>query len=170
MPFELCNAPSTFQRCMMAIFHDMIKKMMEVFMDDFSVFGNSFQTCLSHLEKMLKWCKDTNLCLNWEKSHFMVKEGIILSHKISKNGIEVNKAKVDVIAKLPHPTIVKGIRSFLGHAGFYRRFIKDFLKIARPMTHLLEKDTLFFFSKECVEAFQTLKRKLTEALILIAPD
>nr|GEX52210.1 hypothetical protein [Tanacetum cinerariifolium] len=84
--------------------------------------------------------------------------------------IEVDKAKVDVIAKLPHPTTVKGIRSFLGHAGFYRRFIQDFSKIARPMTHLLEKDTMFFFSKECVEAFQTLKRKLTEAPILVSPD
>nr|GFA60614.1 reverse transcriptase domain-containing protein [Tanacetum cinerariifolium] len=119
---------------------------------------------------MLKRSEDTNLCLNWEKSHFMVKEGMVLGHKISKNGIEVDKAKVNVIAKLPYPTTVKGIRSFLGHAGFYRRFIQDFSKIARPMTRLLEKDTPFFFSKECVEAFQTLKRKLTEALILIAPD
>ncbi|GJX45062.1 reverse transcriptase domain-containing protein [Tanacetum coccineum] len=115
-------------------------------------------------------CEDTNLCLNWEKSHFMVKEGIVLGHKISKNGIEVDKAKVDVIAKLPHPTTVKGVRSFLGHAGFYRRFIQDFSKIARPMTHLLEKETPFFFSKECIESFNTLKRKLTEAPILIAPD
>nr|GFA12797.1 retrovirus-related Pol polyprotein from transposon 17.6 [Tanacetum cinerariifolium] len=114
---------------------------MEVFMDDFS-----------------------------EKSHFMVKEGIVLGHKITKNGIEVDMAKVDVIAKLPHPTIFKGIRSFLGHAGFYRRFIQDFLKISRPMTRLLEKDTSFFFSKKFVESFQTLKRKLTEAPILITPD
>ncbi|GKA21768.1 transposon ty3-I gag-pol polyprotein [Tanacetum coccineum] len=102
---------------MMAIFHDMIEKTMEVFMDDFSVFGNSFSTCLSNLEKMLKRCEDTNLALNWEKIHFMVKEGIVLGHKISKKGIEVDKAKIDVIAKLPHPTIVKDIRSFLGHAG-----------------------------------------------------
>ncbi|GJW36685.1 reverse transcriptase domain-containing protein [Tanacetum coccineum] len=127
MPFGLCNAPGTFQRCMVAIFHDMIEKTMEVFMDDFS-----------------------------EKCHFMVKEGIVLGHKISKSGIEVDKAKVDVIAKLPHPTTVKGIRSFLGHAGFYRRFIQDFSKIARPMTHLLEKETPFIFSKECIEAFETL--------------
>ncbi|GJT36259.1 reverse transcriptase domain-containing protein [Tanacetum coccineum] len=170
MPFGLCNAPDTFQRCMMAIFHDMIEKTMEVFMDDFSVFGDSFSTCLSHLEKMLKRCEDTNLSLNWEKSHFMVKEGIVLGHKISKSGIEVDRAKVEVIAKLPHPTTVKGVRSFLGHAGFYRRFIQDFSKIARPMTHLLEKETPFFFSEECIESFNTLKRKLTEAPILIAPD
>ncbi|GJY25351.1 reverse transcriptase domain-containing protein, partial [Tanacetum coccineum] len=116
MPFGLCNAPGTFQRCMLAIFHDMVKKTMEVFMDDFLVFGNSFRNCLSHLDKMLKRCEDTKLCLNWENSHFMVKEGIVLGHKISKNGIEVDKAKVDVIAKLPHPTTVKGVRSFLGHA------------------------------------------------------
>ncbi|GJR10296.1 reverse transcriptase domain-containing protein [Tanacetum coccineum] len=170
MPFGLCNAPGTFQRCMMAIFHDMIEKMMEVFMDDFSVFGDSFSTCLSHLEKMLKRCEDTNLSLNWEKSHFMVKEGIVLGHKISKSGLEVDRAKVEVIAKLPHPTSVKGVRSFLGHAGFYRRFIQDFSKIARPMTHLLEKETPFFFSEECIDSFNTLKRKLTEAPILIAPD
>nr|GEV01491.1 reverse transcriptase domain-containing protein [Tanacetum cinerariifolium] len=170
MPFGLCNALGTFQRCMMAIFHDMIKKTMEVFMDDFLVFRNSFQTCLSHLEKMLKRCEDTNLCLNWEKSHFMVKEGIVLGHKILKEGIEVDKAKVDVITNLPHLTTVKGIRSFLGHAGFYRHFIKYFSKIARHMARLLKKDPPFFFSKECVEAFQTLKRKLTEAPILIAPD
>nr|GEZ84822.1 reverse transcriptase domain-containing protein [Tanacetum cinerariifolium] len=156
--------------CMMAIFHDMIEKTVEVFIDDFSVFGNSFQSCLSHLDQMLKRCEDTNLCLNWEKSHFMVKEGIILGHKISKQGIKVDKAKVDVITKLPHPTTVKGIRSFLGHAGFYRRFIKDFSKIARHMTRLLEKDAPFIFSPECVNAFRTLKTKLCEAPILIAPN
>nr|GEV47409.1 DNA-directed DNA polymerase [Tanacetum cinerariifolium] len=101
---------------------------------------------------------------------FYIMEGIVLSHKISKQGIEVENAKVDVITKLPHPTTVKGIRSFLGHAGFYRHIIKDFSKIARPMTRLLKKDTPFIFSKECVEAFQTLKRKLTKAPILIASD
>nr|GFB75486.1 reverse transcriptase domain-containing protein [Tanacetum cinerariifolium] len=91
-------------------------------------------------------------------------------HKISKSGIEVDRAKVDVIAKLPHPTTLKGVRSFLGHAGFYRRFIQDFSKIARPMTHLLEKETPFVFSKECIDAFNTLKKKLIEAPILVVPD
>ncbi|GJZ55554.1 reverse transcriptase domain-containing protein [Tanacetum coccineum] len=170
MPFGLCNALGTFQRCMMAIFHDMIKKTMEVFMDDFLVFRDSFDLCLSNLEKMLKRCEDTNLVLNWEKCHSMCREGIVLGHKISKSGIEVDRAKVDVIAKLPHPTTVKGVRSFLGHAGFYQRFIQDFSKIARPMTHLLEKETPFVFFKDCIDDFQTLKKKLTEAPILVNPD
>nr|GEZ70146.1 reverse transcriptase domain-containing protein [Tanacetum cinerariifolium] len=102
MPFGLCNAPGTFQRCIMAIFHDMIEQTMEVFMDDFSVFGNSSSTCLTNLEKMLKQCEDTKLALNWEKSHFMVKECIVLGHKISKNGIEVDKAKIKVILNYFH--------------------------------------------------------------------
>nr|GEV63196.1 reverse transcriptase domain-containing protein [Tanacetum cinerariifolium] len=108
MPFSLCNAHGTFQRCMMAIFHDMIKKTMEVFMDDFLVFDDSFSSCLSYLDTMPQRCQDINLVLNWEKCHFMVKEGIVLGHKISKSGIEVDRAKVDVIAKLPHLTSVKG--------------------------------------------------------------
>nr|GEU36161.1 reverse transcriptase domain-containing protein [Tanacetum cinerariifolium] len=108
MPFGLCNAPGTFHRCMLAIFHDMVEKTMEVYMDDFSVFGKSFETCLSRLDKMLQRCEDTKLCLNWEKSHFMVKKGIVLDNKISRNGIEIDKAKVDVINKLPHLTTVKG--------------------------------------------------------------
>nr|GFA29745.1 reverse transcriptase domain-containing protein [Tanacetum cinerariifolium] len=119
---------------------------------------------------MLKRYEDTKLALNWEKSHFMVKEGIVLGHKISKKGIEVDKAKIKVISKLPHPTTVKGIRSFLRHAGFYRRFIKDFSKISRPMTNLLEKNSPFILSNECIQAFRTLKDKLTEAPILIAPN
>nr|GEU37482.1 reverse transcriptase domain-containing protein [Tanacetum cinerariifolium] len=100
----------------------------------------------------------------------MVKEGIVLGHKIFKNGLEVDRAKVDVIAKLPLPTIGKGVRSFLGHASFYRRFTQDFFKIARPMTHLLKKETSFVFSKDCIDAFETLKKNLTEAPILVIPD
>ncbi|KAD3336831.1 hypothetical protein E3N88_32350 [Mikania micrantha] len=133
MPFGLCNAPATFQRCMVAILQDMIETSMEVFMDDFSVFGSSFDQCLINLEKMLRRCVETNLMLNWEKCHFMVTEGIVLGHKISRDGIQVDKAKIETISKLPPPTSVKAVRSFLGHAGFYRRFIKDFSKITRPI-------------------------------------
>ncbi|GJR24330.1 reverse transcriptase domain-containing protein [Tanacetum coccineum] len=91
------------------------------------------------------------------------------TYDLLRKGIKVDKAKVDVISKLPHPTTVKGIRSFLGHAGFYRRFIKDFSKISRPITHLLEKNTPFIFSKDCILSFQTLKksfRKLYSSLTL----
>ncbi|GJY61854.1 reverse transcriptase domain-containing protein [Tanacetum coccineum] len=112
MQFGLCNTPATFQRCMTAIFHDMVEDFLEVFMDDFSVF-----------------------------------EGIVLGHQISGKGIEVDKAKIDVITKLPYPSNVKGVRSFLGHAGFYRRFIKDFSMFSKPMTQLLMKDAKFDFSE-----------------------
>jgi len=102
-------------------------------MDDFSVFGSSFDLCWKNLDIVLKWCKETNLVLNWEKCHFMVTEWIVLGHKISSRGIEFDKAKVDVIGKLPPPVNVKGVRSFLGHAGFYRHFIKDFSKLPPPV-------------------------------------
>ncbi|GJR30634.1 reverse transcriptase domain-containing protein, partial [Tanacetum coccineum] len=113
MLFGLCNAPATFQRCMTVIFHDMVEDFKEVFMDDFSVFDNSFDSCLANLDRMLARCEETNLVRNWEKCHFMVKEGIVLGHKIFGAGIEVDIAKIDVIAKLPYPTNVKGVRSFL---------------------------------------------------------
>nr|KYP49358.1 Retrovirus-related Pol polyprotein from transposon 17.6 [Cajanus cajan] len=170
MPFGLCNAPATFQRCMLAIFAHLVEKCIEVFMDDFSVFGSSYDVCLENLELVLKRCIDTNLVLNWEKCHFMVQEGIVLGHKISARGIEVDKAKVDVIEKLPPPMNVKGVRSFLGHAGFYRRFIKDFYKIAKPLCTLLNKDQPFLFDEECMKAFLTLKNKLTTAPVIVAPD
>ncbi|GJS95459.1 reverse transcriptase domain-containing protein [Tanacetum coccineum] len=166
MPFGLCNAPAIFQRCMLAIFHDMIEETVKVFMDDFFVFGNSFDTCLNNLDKMLQRCKDAHFVLNWEKCHFMVKEGIMLGHKVSSAGLEFDKAKINVISKLPPPTNIKSIRSFLGHAGFYQRFIKDFSKIARPLTKLLEKDTPFEFDDECQEAFDSLKEKLTCAPVI----
>ncbi|GJU54040.1 reverse transcriptase domain-containing protein [Tanacetum coccineum] len=118
MPFGLCNAPATFQWCMLEIFHDMIEESVKVFMDDFFVFGNSFDTCLNNLDKMLQHCKDAHLVLNWEKCHFMVKEGIVIGHKVSSAGLEVDKAKIDVILKLPPPANIKGIRSFLKHAEF----------------------------------------------------
>ncbi|KAK1579822.1 hypothetical protein QYE76_018584, partial [Lolium multiflorum] len=145
MPFGLCNAPATFQRCMSAIFH-------------------------GFCEKIVERCEETNLVLNREKCHFMVNEGIVLGHKISERGIEVDRAKVEAIEKMPYPRDVKGIRSILGHAGFYRRFIKDFSKISKPLTNLLQKDVPFVFDDDCKEAFETLKKALTTAPIVEPPD
>ncbi|KAK1685672.1 hypothetical protein QYE76_046520 [Lolium multiflorum] len=145
MPFGLCNAPATFQRCMPAIFH-------------------------GFCESIVERCEETNLVLNWEKCHFMVNEGIVLGHKISERGIEVDRAKVEAIEKMPYPRDVKGIRSVLGHVGFYRRFIKDFSKISKPLTNLLQKDVPFVFDDDCKEAFETLKKALTTAPIVEPPD
>ncbi|KAM1376190.1 hypothetical protein ACFX2F_037958 [Malus domestica] len=170
MPFGLCNAPATFQRCMLAIFSDMVERFIEVFMDDFSVFGSSFDECLNHLSLVLQRCQETNLVLNWEKCQFMVKQGIVLGHVISSKGMEVDKAKIDIITKMAPPTTVKGVRSFLGHAGFYRRFIKNFSMITRPLCNLLAKDVAFHFDTACMDAFKTLKQELTSAPIIMAPD
>ncbi|KAL6347406.1 hypothetical protein AAG906_018616 [Vitis piasezkii] len=170
MPFGLCNAPATFQRCMLSIFSDMVERIMEVFMDDITVYGTSFEDCLSHLEDVLKRCIEKDLVLNWEKCHFMVNQGIVLGHIISKKGIEVDRAKVELIVKLPPPTNVKGIRQFLGHAGFYRRFIKDFSKIAKPLCELLVKDAKFEWDDKCQRSFELLKQFLTSAPIVRAPN
>jgi hypothetical protein len=98
----------------------MVERFLEIFMDDFSVFGSTFTECLHHLTLVLVRCEEKNLMLNWEKCHFMVKQGIVLRHVISQRGIDVDKAKVDLISKLPPPRTVKKVRSFLGHAGFYQ--------------------------------------------------
>jgi hypothetical protein len=124
---------------MMAVFSEFIEEIVEVFLDDFSVYGKTFADCLANLDKVLTRCGEVDLVLNWEKCHFMVKQGIVLGHVISEKGIEVDKAKVEAVEKLPPPTDIKSLRSFLGHAGFYRRFIKDFSKITKLLTNLLQK-------------------------------
>ena len=170
MPFGLCNAPGTFQRCMVSIFSEYIENFIEVFMDDFTVHGDDFDACLNHLSLVLDRCVDTNLVLNSEKCHFMVEQGIVLGHIVSSRGIEVDKAKIEVIQSLPYPTNVREVRSFLGHAGFYRRFIKDFSKISAPLCELLKKEMGFEFTTYCRSAFDDLKARLTSAPIIQAPD
>jgi hypothetical protein len=148
------NAPSSFQRCMMSIFSDMIEEIREVFMDDFSVYGKTFDDCLENMDKVLQRCE---VVLNWEKCHFMVREGIVLGHLIFERGIEVDLAKIEVIEQLPPPVNVKGTTTI---AGFYRRFIKKFSHIARPLTNLLAKYVPFDFDDACLKSFETLKMLL----------
>ena len=170
MPFGLCNAPATFQRCMMSMFSYLVEEVMEIFIDDFTVYGSSFEHCLQNLGIVLHRCQDKNLALNWEKCHFMVTEGIVLGHRISAAGLEVDQIKISIIKTLLPPTTVKGIRSFLGHAGFSRRFIRDFSKIARPLCILLEKDAKFNFDESCQCLFEEIKYRLVEAPIMAKPD
>ncbi|KAL1568769.1 hypothetical protein AAHA92_00341 [Salvia divinorum] len=138
LPFRLCNAPGTFQRCTISIFSDLLEDCIEIFMDDFTVYGDIFEKCLHNLDLVLERCRKKNL--------------------------------VEVIAKLPHPTNQKEIRGFLGHAGFYRRFIKDFAKIAQPLTRLLQNEVEFDFNDACKKAFQLLKERLITAPIIRSPD
>ena len=155
---------------MMSMFLDLVEDAMEIFMDEFLVYGSSFEKCLENLETVLQRCQDKNLDLNWEKCHFMVTEGIVLSHKNSTVGLEVDQAMVSIIKTLLSPTTVKGIRSFLGHAGFYKRFIKDFSKISRPLCRLLEKYAKFDFDELCKAAFDEIKSRLVITPIMVTPD
>ncbi|CAM8931903.1 unnamed protein product [Rhodiola kirilowii] len=170
MSFGLCNAPGTFQRVVMSIFSELIRDCVEVFTDDFTVYGNTFDECLLNVGRVLARCEETNLVLNYEKCHFMVTHGIVLRHVVSSEGIEVDKAKIDLMLSLPYPTDQRGVRSFVGHAGFYHRFLKDFSKRALPLSRLLQKDVPFEFTEECKAAFNDLKAALTSAPIIQAPD
>ena len=139
-------------------------------MNDFTVYGNSFDQFLHHLMKVMKRCIDMNLVLNYEKYHFMVKEGIVLGHVVSSRSIEVDKVNVDLITSLPYPTNIREICSFLGYAGFYRRFIKDFSKIVQPLSRLLQKEVAFHFGDDCKLAFDKLKTMLTTPPIIQPPN
>ncbi|KAL1203436.1 putative mitochondrial protein [Cardamine amara subsp. amara] len=154
----------------MSIFTDMIEDYMEVFMEDFSVYGSSFKVCLNNLCKILARCEEKHLVINWEKYHFMVRDGIALGHHVSEIWIEVDRTKIEVITGLQPPDCVKSVRSFLGHAGFYIRFIKDFSKIVRPLTAFLCKDVKFEFTDEWLAAFEQIKRALISAPIVQPPD
>jgi len=142
---------------MISIFFDLVEQCLKIFMDDFSVHGDAFEVCLFKLGKVLTRYRDKDLTLSWGKCHFIVKREIVLGHIISSEGIEVDKAKVDLNANLPLLTCVKDIRYFLGHASFYWRFIKDFSRVTKPLSSLLAKDTPFYFSKEYELAFTKLK-------------
>ena len=139
-------------------------------MDDITINGGSFEECLINLETVLHRWIEKNLVLNWEKCHFMVNQGIMMGHIISNRGIEVDKAKFELISKLPFPTNVKTVRKFLRHAGFYRRLIKDFSKIFKPLYKLLEKDAKFAWDENCQGSFEKLKTYMTTAPIVRTPN
>jgi hypothetical protein len=148
----------------------MIEEIMGVCMNDFLVYGKTFDQCLENLDKVLQRCQEKDLVHNWEKCHFMVREGIIIGHLVFEGGIEVGKDKIEVIKQLPPLVNMKGIRSFLGHAGFYRCFIKNLLQISRPLMNLLAKDAPFEFTNECLNSFHNLKKALISAPIIQPPD
>ena len=170
LPFGLCNAPATFQRAVISIFADISHNCMEIYMDDFTTFGVTFEEAMINIEKVLVRCQEHNLALNSEKCFMLMQEGVVLGHFISVAGIQVDPAKVEVIQTLPIPTKLKDIRSFMGHAGYYMHFIKDSSKIASPLYKFLTKEAQFNWTPECDEAFLQLKQLLTTTPILQGPD
>jgi len=170
LPFGLCNAPATFQRAVIGIFSDMLNDSLEIFMDDFTPYGVTFEDALQNLEKVLKQCIEAHLALSTEKCNMMMNQGIVLGHFISFLGIQVDPAKIQVIQTLPIPKTQTDVRSFLGHAGYYRRFIKNFSKIASPLFVLLTKNAEFKWTDDFEKAFNELKHQLSTAPILRGPD
>jgi hypothetical protein len=168
--FGLCNAPATFQRAVLGIFADLIHECVEIYMDDFSVYGDSFSKALHNLEKVLIRCRESNVALSHKKCKMMSQQGIVLGHHVSSSGIKVDPTKIKVIMDLPAPHSPKEVRSFLGHAGYYRRFIENFTKIVAPMYKLLAKDTNFLWDAQCQVAFEILKEKLSTTPVLRGPD
>lgn len=166
LPFELCNSPATFQRVVLRIFLDLIPACVEMNMDDFIVYGDSFDEALENLEKVLIRCKETNIFLAHEKCFMTFNEGIVLGHHISGDGIKVDSSKVEVISKLSVPNYQQDVRIFLGFTGYYRIFIENFTKIETPLFKLLTKDYEFNWNFDCQAAFETLKKRISEAPIL----
>ena len=156
----------------MAIFCDLIRESLEVFVDDFSIFRPSFDMCLEHLTRILDVCVKKHLVLSWGKSHFMVREGIVLGHLVSSKGLVVDKAKVEVIQDLALPKLIRELRSFpkLGMSAFIVIFLKDFSKFLKPLTSLLCKEKDFIIEEEGKHAFMQLKKSLVEAPILQSPN
>jgi len=132
---------------MMSIFSDYVERIIEFFIDDFTVYGDSFDKCLENLSLGLKRYIVTNLVLNYEKCYFMVEQEIVFRHVMSSHGLEVDKAKINVISSLSYSLYVREVRSFLGHTGFYRCFIKDFYKITSQLCKLLAKKMDFVFDQ-----------------------
>lgn len=168
--FGICNAPATFQRAVLGIFSNLTHDCVEVFMDDFLVYGETFQEDLDNLAKVLKRCQETNLALSHEKCRMILTKGVVLGHIISQARIEVDPTKISVFSSLSPPKNQKEVRSFLGHVGYYRRFIKYFTKIFAPLFKLLVKNVNFIWEDSYQNAFEDLKLRLSETPILRGPN
>ena len=170
LPFGLCNTPATFQRAVLSIFSELVHDAIEIYMDDFTPYGSDFQEALPNLGKVLNKCIEMNVSLSLKKCDFFMTEGTVLGHAISQQGPQVDPKKIAIIRRVPPPQKVRDIISFLGLAGYCRRFIQDFSKITSPLFGLLGKDVEFIWSKNCQEALDTLKSKLVIAAILRGPN
>ena len=151
---------------MVSIFSEYVEKIIEVFMDDFSVYGDSFDDYFDNLKLILTRCIENNLMLNWKKYHFIIDYEIVLDHVVLFKSIKIDKSKIDIVYALPYPISMREVHSFLEHTSFYHRFIKNFAKIGVPLFNLLQKEVTFEFNDECRMAFDKLKELLASPPII----
>ena len=170
MPFGLTNAPTAFMDLMQRIFKKYLDQFVVIFIDDILVYSKTREDHAKHLEIVLQVLREHKLYAKFNKCEFWLEEISFLGHRISKNGIAVDPTKVEAVTLWKQPENPTEIRSFLGLAGYYRRFIKDFSKIAGPMTELTKKNHKFIWSPKCEASFQELKRRLTTAPVLALPE
>jgi hypothetical protein len=170
MSFGLTNAPAHFMYLMNSVFMSELDKFIVVFIDDILIYSKSTEDHEEHLRVVLQWLRDHQLYAKFSKCEFWINEVPFLGHMISSEGIVVDPSKVRDILDWEPPKSIQQVRSFLGLPGYYRRFIPNFSKISKPITELLKKGTKYVWSKECDEAFQTLKKLLTTSPVLAQPD
>ncbi|XP_021773659.1 uncharacterized protein LOC110737634 [Chenopodium quinoa] len=170
MPFGLTNAPSIFMDLMNQVFHEYLDKFVVVFIDDILVYSRNEEEHAQHLRTILETLRSNKLYAKFSKCEFWLEKVAFLGHYISKEGVSVDPAKIKAVSEWPTPKNVTDVRSFLGLAGYYRRFVKDFSRIAGPMTALMKKQTKFEWNDSCEFAFQTLKERLTTTPVLVLPD
>ena len=170
MSFGLTNAPAYFMSMMNKVFTEYLDKFVVVFIDDIMVYSKNEEEHKEHLRLVLEKLREHQLYAKFSKWEFWLKEVGFLGHVISGEGIAVDPSKVQSVTEWLAPTSVSEIRSFLGLAGYYRRFIENFSKIVKPMTELLKNDTKFKWMEDCEASFQELKKRLTTAPVLTLPD
>ena len=170
MPFGLTNAPAAFMSLMNTVFHEYLDKFIIVFVDDILVYSNNEEDHGKHLSIALQVLRENQLFAKLSKCDFWLEEVKFLGHVVSKAGVAVDPSKVKAVIDWPQPKSVTDIRSFLGLAGYYRKFIKDFSLVASPMTKLTRKGVRFEWSSKCEENFQSLKKSLTTAPVLTLPN